>query len=157
VVFVVTSGSGAEFAGSRAFVTWVRDQRVSLTTVALDLTGRPSRDSVAVDGLRELVFRPATSPLAITMLHPELGLTLVDTGSVLAPAADRVVFSDHWIPTLGFRAAGRPVPPGTAAEAGARLFHLAFYVIEALANADAADLPAWNAAAKGKLLTRPAP
>lgn len=156
VVFVATSGSGIEFAGRQAFATWARGRQASLTAVTLDLAGQPSRDSVAVDGLLELTFRPATSPLTITMLHPELGLTVVDTGSVFASAVDRI-FSDYWIPTLGIRNAGSPVPSDSVVKAGARLLHLVLYAIDALANANVTDLPVWNDVAKGKLVTRRAP
>src|SRR5262249_16484852 len=122
VVFVATSGSGNDFAGTRAFVVPARDEAAAVVAATLDLRGGPSRGSLAVDGVRELAFRtPSTSVSVVAALHSELGLTLVDTGSVLETGTNNGVFSNHWITTLGFRTAGSPVPAEQAVEAGARV------------------------------------
>jgi hypothetical protein len=154
LLFVATSG-GDEFWGSRYFLSQLRPRRevVPRLVVTLALGSRLASDSMTVAGLEEVDLAP--SPVWTAALHAELGVAVVDTGSVLAPTAEASVFADRWLPVLAVQA-GRPVasPDGGRlvspdAAAAARVLQLLFYTIHALANDD--RTPAWTPAARQQI------
>jgi hypothetical protein len=82
------------------------------------------------------------------MQHPELGLTLVDGGSVANAKSDHGVFVQHAVPMLYFYNGShedrRPddTPTTIDTEQTARILRLVFYIVHELANAE--QPPRWT-------------
>ncbi len=170
VIFVATSGGAKPgFWGSNAFIEGLfqlnafapasRWQLVkAVGNINLDLSGRPAQDSVAIDGLRLVELKVPPDWLAGG--HPELGLTVIDGGTVFSPRADHFAFSSHLsllLPSLNFRHGHQPNERSSSAmaldaELTARIVRLVFHVGQEAANADRP--PQWTREARKTVITR---
>jgi hypothetical protein len=148
LLFLVTSGSERNFLGSSFWTHALRGAAVGMA-INLDNVGRDASGVVAIDGLSDFEF--AKPPGWIAAEHPELGLKLVDGGSVANAASDHVSFVRNALPALYVH---DPVPAESAASAEsaagavnldqlARVAQLVFYLGQELGNAKSP--PRWSA------------
>lgn len=153
VLLLATSGRGHHFAGVRAFTQWFipyGDNPAPLT-VTLGPLGRDAGDTLPVAGLTELDF--PTRPEWLTARHPELGLTVIDGGTVVSPVGEHFAFVARSVASL-YVATGTALT-GTAPRAtesmdfAARALRFAFYLGQDVANGP--RWPRWTSAARAYL------
>jgi hypothetical protein len=106
-------------------------------TIDLGLGGPGAEDSVVVAGTDEVKL--AVPPALVATLHPELGLTVANGGTVTVPRSDAYAFSRRGYPSLllqGGRAMDEGAPRARTVdlERAVRLLRLAFYVSEAVVD-----------------------
>ncbi len=160
VVFIATSGGTSEpfggatfFLESRPEAFWGGSRRGVrvVTNINVDLAGRPAADSVVVDGLADLAFR--VRPDWIAAMYPELGLTVVDGGTVAQPRSDHFAFVRSGIPSVFVHHqhdASEEKGMGADATTNARILDFVFHVARDIANAD--QPLQWNAAGRRRWL-----
>jgi hypothetical protein len=155
MIFVATSGGAKPaFWGSSAFVDGLLKPTILglmpvikvIANINLDVIEGGARDSVTVDGLRNLELK--VPPDWVAAAHPELGLTVVDGGSPFSPRSDHYAFtrSSLLLPAFSFRNGwpqdGKPELAIMNAEQAARIVRLVFYVGQEVADAE--QRPRWN-------------
>ena len=163
LVFLATSGGGPgqELWGSRHYSSqmWAHSRCDPVATLTLAWNGRAlAGDSVVIAGLNDVELAP--SPVWTARAHPELGLTVVDGGTVAATRSDASVFSARGYPSLvvqGNRAkhdsAQTVMPTARAAEQTTRQLRLVFYVLQSMT--DATERPRWTNAGRHRVFGAP--
>jgi hypothetical protein len=149
VVFAATSGGAKGSWGSHYVAQTLHTEaafrrsfgggsiKSAAAVLNLDMIGRPTNDTIAITGLREVEW---PTPLAwIAAAHPELRLTIVDGGTLFRPTSEHWPFVQTWSPSLSFqngRHEDAPDEPPMDVEQAARIVQLAFYVGWEAANTD---------------------
>lgn len=147
VVFLATSGGVKDFWGANYFVHNPTTPRANNSDIVanlnLDLPGRSAGDSLWIDGLQDVEMTPP--PARIAKAHPELGLLVVDGGTVARPRSGHFPFVQAGVPSL-YVHTGRPEGPVpsalTSAEYVVSVARLIFYVGWEMAVAD--RRPRWS-------------
>lgn len=129
----------------------------AVANLNLDGIGGGIGDSIMVNGTREVVVTP---PTWIAAAHPDLGLTVVEGGTVVSPESDHFPFARRGIPSLYFHRGSlnhdRAAPDSldvVNVEAAARVLRLVFYVGREIANAD--KRPGWTPEGRRQFLAPP--
>ncbi len=99
-------------------------------------------------GLADLPFR--VRPDWIAAMHPELGLTVVDGGTVAQSRSDHFVFVRRGIPSLFVHQNDSQGKAGADATSNAHILDFVFHVARDLANAD--QPLQWNAVGRRRWL-----
>lgn len=139
LIFIATSGSAADQLWGATYFLESRLRRrgwQGASSISLDLAGRHATDVVAVDGLADLSFD--VRPDWIAAKHPELGLTVVDGGTVTQRGSSHFAFVRKGIPGLFIHSPSDSQDDnGVRADAvsGARVVDLVFHVARDIANA----------------------
>jgi hypothetical protein len=146
LVFIAVSGSDTTASGSR-YLIWQSERNGKLRQIKFMLSlseiRRATSDTVAIDGLSDFDF--AVRPDWLVAQHSELGLTVIDGGTISDPQAEHAVFVRKAFPMLSIHpvTTTSALPTGQSAEQLARLFRLIWYVAHDIGARD--KLPTWNA------------
>lgn len=157
LLFVATSGTALGAAGAN-YLAGSEDLGRSVPTllnITLDRIGRAPKDSVVVDGMDDIAF--PTRPEWVAAQHPNVGLTLVDGGTIATAKSDHVAFVSRAVPSLLFY--GSPhgkldevadTPEAMDAEQAARIVQLIYYIGREVANTG--EWPRWTADGRARRL-----
>jgi hypothetical protein len=164
LVFLAVSGGAKGFWGSNYVVRRIRHAQEMLNVVGdrrtrvdgvwqvvanlnLDMIGRNVGDSVTVNGLADMEL--AVGLDWVVGGHPELGLTVTDGGTAIRSQSDHFAFIRLGVPSLyihnGTHEDPRQVtdlPTSIDAAQTARILRLAFYLGQAIADAE--QRPRWS-------------
>ncbi len=154
VVFLATSGGAKGFWGANFFADYRPPGPLNGASVTanltLDLLGQARRDSITIDGLRDVEL--ATRPEWVTIRHPELGVVVADGGTVTEVRSGHFAFVRRSVPSL-YVHVGDPDAPSASvpvdADQVARSARFIFYLSEAIANAT--QRPQWSVEGRARL------
>lgn len=150
VLFVATSGGTKEFWGAANWAAANAGQFAIANTITLDMIGRKG-DSVMVDGLDDQMSAARVD--WIMAQHPDLGLRLVNGGTIATPRSDHFELVRRALPGLLFytdehdpAAAAGDSAATVDAEVAARVMKLVFYTVRQYGDLEIK--PMWTGAGR---------